>query len=157
MSPKQAVFLRRAGWRDLLRLYRWRNHPSTREQMRTTDPVRFRDHWRWFRETRADPTKALFIVLALGKPVGTTRIDYRHEGVLTQAEITVTIAPKHRGRGLGTGAIRAVAGLATYQAPVEVYATIRAGNLASTAAFVGAGFEFVEVAADGYIRLRYAG
>jgi RimJ/RimL family protein N-acetyltransferase len=73
-----------------------------------------------------------------GEPVGTVRFD--REGA--SAEISVTVAPGHRGGGVGSKVIREVAELELAARPglTDVVAEVQDGNERSLRAFERAGY-----------------
>lgn len=73
-------------------LFEWRNDPLTREMSRSSDPVDWESHIAWLEARLALPRPRLHIVEKFGQPIGTFRID--------GDEISYTIAPEHRGKGL---------------------------------------------------------
>lgn len=78
-------------------LLAWRNDPGTRESSIDTEPVAEENHRRWLDASIASDLRHLFVVEVDGEPVGTTRLDRRENGW----EISITVAPEHRGKGLG--------------------------------------------------------
>lgn len=133
--------LRRANAADEARLLEWRNDAQTRAMAIAQDPVAPADHARWLNARLADPGTLLTIAEQDGTPVGTVRLD-RH-GPDT-AELSITIAPAARGRGLARPAIELGVEHARREWGVEhVTARIRPENTASLRAFSAAGFETV--------------
>lgn len=84
---------------DAHRLFCWRNDPLTRSMFRSSDLVEWDQHLRWL-ERRLDGAPNLFIFEWCGVPVGTFRLD--------DDEISYTIAPEHRERGLATAMLKMV-------------------------------------------------
>ena len=78
-------------------LLAWRNDPGTRESSIDTEPVAEDSHRRWLDASIASLDRHLFVVEVDGEPVGTTRLDRREGGW----EISITVAPEHRGKGMG--------------------------------------------------------
>ena len=136
------VMLRRAGWRDVWRLYRWRTDPVTARMMIGAPPTIPQHVW-WCWRVFRDKRRALYIAYG-ERPIGTVRLDWR---TLAECEISVTVAPEWRSRGYGTAIIDAavshvraaliVCGIET----MRVVAYIKAENIASHRAFSRAGFE----------------
>jgi UDP-2,4-diacetamido-2,4,6-trideoxy-beta-L-altropyranose hydrolase len=118
----------------------WRNDPETRRWSFTSNEVRSDEHAAWLRKVLADPNRRLLIAFARdGQPVGTVRVDALDAPA---CELSWTVAPEARGRGLGKEMVRAAAhGLGG-----ELVARIKNGNTASEriAAFAG----FVKEADD---------
>lgn len=87
--------IRPARIEDAKTLFNWRNDELTRAMSRNPDPVEWQNHIDWLtaRLSRLEP--GLFIV---EQPVGTFRID--------GDEISYTVAPEQRGKGIGTQMLR---------------------------------------------------
>ena len=117
------VELRRATMEDAGLLLGWRNDPETRAASHQTEPVRHADHIDWLRRVLANPGRQLFVALEQGEPVGTLRADFA-DGV---HELSWTVAPEARGRGVGKRMVALLA--ARFNAPVR--AEIKRGNTAS--------------------------
>lgn len=135
MTP--ALRLRPAALGDVDLLLRWRNEASTRAQFFHPDEVDRETHEAWLARTLASPATRLFVLEADGVPVGQARVD-AESGL---GEISVSLDPTARGRGLGRALIRE----ATLRAAAElalgaVHARIKADNEASRRAFASAGY-----------------
>ena len=136
--------LRPASADDEARLLEWRNDAQTRAMAIAQDPVPLADHRRWLQTRLADPDTRLTIAEHDGEPVGTVRLD--RQGT-DEAELSITIAPAARGRGLARPAIALGVEHARREWGVErVTARIRPENAASLRAFAAAGFETVREA-----------
>lgn len=131
--------LRRASADDAARLLEWRNDAQTRAMAITQDPVPAADHRRWLDARLGDADTLLTIAEHDGEPVGTVRLD-RHGPA--EAELSITIAPAARGRGLARRTIELGVEQARREWGVDcVTARIRPENAASLRAFAAAGFE----------------
>ncbi|MDF2562789.1 MAG: family N-acetyltransferase [Microbacterium sp.] len=127
--------LRPAAARDAGRLYRWRNDPVVRRQSRSTGPVSWAEHVAWLRASLIRPDRRLYIA-TWRSPVGTVRFDALAPG---EWEISVTVAPGERGRGLGSQMIdRALTAIASEGRLVK--AELRDTNDASRSLFRRSGF-----------------
>ncbi len=91
---------RNARMADADLLLEWRNDPLTREMSRNTDLVSRDDHIAWLNRQLAKIPPMLFIVELDELPVATFRID--------GDEISYTVAPSHRGKGLATALLKQV-------------------------------------------------
>ena len=89
--------LRLATMDDCEILFQWRNDLPTRLASHHTAPIGIEEHKDWLSKTLDDPKRKLYIAELGGKPVGTLRTD-NSDGV---AEISWTVAPAHRGKGIG--------------------------------------------------------
>lgn len=130
--------LRPATDADSARLLEWRNDAQTRAMAISQARVPLEDHRRWLRARLADADTLLTIVEQDGTPVGTVRLDRRAPG---EAEISITIAPDARGRGLARPAIElGVEHARAAWSVARVTARVRRENAASLRAFAAAGF-----------------
>jgi UDP-2,4-diacetamido-2,4,6-trideoxy-beta-L-altropyranose hydrolase len=139
MADRVALRLRAARPSDCERVWRFNNEASARAASRSTEPIPLADHVRWFNVRLGDPDTVLDIVeVDAGRPVGVVRIEWRGEA----AELSVTIDPAERGRGLGSATVRAAVAAAAARWPAApVVAWIAADNEASVRCFEAAGFE----------------
>lgn len=128
--------LRPATLEDAELLFGWRNDRQTREASVNTDPAGWEGHLAWLRASLASPARTLLIA-ETDRPVGTVRIDYRDE-----TELSWTVAPDARGKGLGKTMVLA----AMPSGPVIAH--IKNGNIASQKIAKAAGFE---LARDGLL------
>ncbi len=120
-----AIKLRPARMEDAQILFNWRNDPETRLASVHSDRVIWAEHLAWLKKQRA-----LLIAEYHGVPVGTVRID--------GTELSWTVAPEHRGEGLG----RQIVSLAMRLGPTA--ARIKATNVASQKIAAAAGFRLAE-------------
>ncbi len=99
----------------------------------------------------ADPDRHLLIVELDGKSAGQIRFD-RIGG--DRYEISVSLGPEWRGRGLGTRALRGACGwLWKHTDAVGVEAEVRQENEASKGAFLNAGFRPEGEGETGFLRM----
>ena len=118
--------LRPATWEDRELLLSWRNDPETRQNSLNSDPVQPGEHERWLRRSlELHPERQLWIAELEAVPVGTARLDRGPQGW----ELSWTVAPPARGRGVGKALVAQALRLVTGQ----VNAVIKAGNQASLA------------------------
>lgn len=125
---------------DWALLLEWRNDEGTRLSSINTEPVAEDPHRAWLDASISSPDRHLFIVEVDGEPVGTTRLDRREDGW----EISITVAPEHRGKGLGGVLLdvttewfdREIGGDA-------ILSTIKPSNPASLALFAKKGYSVV--------------
>ena len=92
--------LRKATKEDTRVLYEWRNDPLTKENSIDSKPVGWDVHVEWVKRTLQGDVagRTLYIAETDGCPVGTVRTDEGEDGY---TEISYTVAPAWRGRGLG--------------------------------------------------------
>ena len=138
--------LHEATWRDAFRIRRWRNDPSTRKQMGDTKRIGLLGHLRWFYRTQRRDDVVQFIVWCGPYRVGSARLDFFNTTAMPMgyaekhAEVDVVIAPRLRGRGYGTDAIRELLYEARSRGADRVVALVRDGNMVSRKAFLSARF-----------------
>lgn len=146
IAPEPSV--RAATEADAELLLAWRNDAETRAWSRDGDPIGPADHRAWLRRVLADRDRRLLVAELADRPVGTVRFDRAGGG---EWEVSITVAPTHRGRGLagriltaGERALRATVTVDT------ILANVHRDNLASRALFDSAGYaEQAQRPADG--------
>lgn len=134
--------LRLATTADAAMLLAWRNDPLTRQQSRSTELVALGQHIGWLESVLADAGRRLFVGEVGGVAVGTGRLDVLPDA---RVEVSWTIAPEHRGRGLGTALVAALVAAAQREFPgATLYAEIKDDNAPSQAVATRAGFQLEE-------------
>jgi RimJ/RimL family protein N-acetyltransferase len=138
-SDEIRFVMRPAGPDDAHQLWRLANDPSARENSFSSKEIPWESHIAWYQRKLASPN-CCFLVMELGGAiVGQVRYD-RVEDTDT-AEISFSVTPVFRGKGLGTEMLTS-----TYQQACKRLGTSRArgvvfkGNIASARAFARAGF-----------------
>lgn len=130
--------LRPASVADAERLLEWRNDPEARAASRNRGEIVREEHEAWLAGVLADPGRRLLICELGGEPVGQVRLDRLGEG---RYEISVSLAPEARGRGLSSRSIELGVERLRRESPgAEVEAHVREGNGRSLSAFERAGF-----------------
>jgi RimJ/RimL family protein N-acetyltransferase len=124
-SIKQPVF-RPVTEDDALLLLEWRNDPETLRQSGTTTPVEREGHIKWLSASLKNPKRILMIAEIGGVAIGTVRADERDDGF---TEISYTIAPTERGKGLSKPMV--VAFVKQYLSGRKILAEIKESNPAS--------------------------
>lgn len=132
--------LREAAWRDAWRLYRWRNHESTRSMMLNTGYVGVIEHARWLRDgvDHISASRIYIVEDVLGRAVATFSLRLLDEDDL--AEISVTVDPKRRRLGVGRVAVMMAVQEAQRIGRQRLVADVKQHNIASLKAFDRAGF-----------------
>jgi len=132
------VTLRPAGLEDCRRVWDWRNEQDTREASFNTKYIPFDEHERWFTRKLSDSDMRIFIAVdSQGSEIGYVRFDIS-EG---QAEISVSIDKKQRGKGYGVPVIKnGSERLLATKSVQRIIAHIKRDNPASVVAFERAGF-----------------
>src|SRR2546426_7001581 len=96
---RSRISLRRASWADLEMLLEWRNARMTRQGSHNIEEVTRDQHERWLEAILKNPNRQLCIAEEDGMPVGTVRADLDPSD--GSHELSWTVSPKARGRGLG--------------------------------------------------------
>ncbi len=135
--PAARVQLRVATQGDSALLLEWRNDELTRGMSKSTAAVTPEEHARWL-DSALQPggARALFVATLGDAVVGQVRLD--REGTTT--EVSLTLAPAQRGKGLAVELLRAAESQAKQHGIRTFWATIRVENARSVAAFKRAGF-----------------
>ena len=135
---------------DLLRA--WRNDPDTRRWSRSEAEVGADEHASWFGRVLSDASTQLWVAEDGSGPYGQVRLDPAGPG---GAELSVTLAPRARGRGLAAPLLIEAAGRALAEPAVErLVAFVKPGNDASLRAFGRAGFRPAGEDDAGLLRLE---
>jgi RimJ/RimL family protein N-acetyltransferase len=141
--------VRPATQRDAVLLHTWRNDPEVRSLSRSSDPIDLATHAAWLERSLADASRHLLVVETADPepvPVGTTRYDLVSGGgpdaARTRWEVSITVAPEMRGRGLGSATLQASdAWLASAEpATSEIVAFVRPANAGSRRLFERNGY-----------------
>jgi len=126
--------LRPATAADAELLLEWRNDPDTRKSSIETEKVKKAEHVSWLSSVLDSRDRQLLIAEEKGVPVGTVRADLS-DGVY---QLSWTVAPDARGRGLGKQMVAMVARRIT--APIR--AQVKSDNISSVLIAEYAGMEF---------------
>lgn len=133
------IELRLATKADCKNIYLWRNTEESRKVSFVSASINWEEHTKWFETTLNDPNKVLLIGEIEGEPIGVIRYDIDNE----IARISVYLVPEKYGRGHGPKLIENGNRWLLQEQPKikTVYAEILKTNMASTKAFIEAGFE----------------
>lgn len=130
------VSLRPATEQDADLLLSWRNDPLTRSASHDSTQITLSQHLDWLSQLLSDSSRRLFVAEQRGVPVGSVRADKGADGT---TELSWTVAPDARGRGLGRRMLAAL--LEELNGPVR--AEVKAGNLASMRIAESAGLRLI--------------
>jgi len=128
--------LRAAVDTDKNRVLAWANDPETRDASFHCEPISEAAHNVWFAESLAG-ARSLYIIERDGTPIGLARLDMLE---VNEAVVSLTIAPEHRGQGLGAAALTALTHEAAALGVPRLLAKIRKTNTRSRRTFEHAGF-----------------
>ena len=140
MSTPEIILLP-ANMSDAGLLLLYRNDPETIRQSVQQKPIESAEHLAWLEAVLDTPRCQLYIANEIQAsvffPVGTGRLDLRDNG---SVELSLTVAPGHRGRGVGGQLLAALIKKAREFGFHRLRARVRANNIASMIAFLKAGF-----------------
>lgn len=117
-------------------MLKWANDPETRAASFNSDPISRAAHNAWFAESLAG-ARHLYIIERNGSPAGLARLDPAMAG---EAIVSLTIAPEHRGHGIGPTALAALSTQAARLGISRLLAKIQKSNTRSQRAFERAGY-----------------
>jgi UDP-2,4-diacetamido-2,4,6-trideoxy-beta-L-altropyranose hydrolase len=150
-APAAPLRVRPATEDDAVLLHTWRNDPVVRSLSRSTDPIPLDSHAAWLRASLAAPDRHLLVVETAGSdatPVATTRYDLLADdsGSRARWEVSITVAPEMRGRGLGSATLQASDAWLTTTEPAvrEIEAWVRSSNAGSRRLFERNGYRGIE-------------
>jgi len=134
--------LRPATFGDAEFLYGLRNDAETVNQSQNRSTVQWPDHCKWLDEALADDNRLLYVATEDGKEVGTGRLDIYQDKEVDDdcVELSITVAPGARGRGVAKRIIAELIKAAEKEAPYIQIAHVRENNIGSMIAFLKAGF-----------------
>ena len=126
------ITLRPATMADAAVLLSWKNDPVTRAMSIDGKQISAQEHAAWLSGVLASRTVRLYVAQHDGKPAGTVRAEFTEDST----ELSWTVAPELRGRGLG----KAIVATALRYLSGKVVARIKEDNAASISIAKHAGF-----------------
>lgn len=136
-QERAAPTIRRATLDDMMLLWQWANDALVRANSFTKDPISLEAHRLWFERKIASDATRIWIIEEVGVPLG----QVRYERQVREAEVGISIAGQHRGRGLAKRLLADTALLACADLDVgTLVAYILPENRGSLAAFEAAGY-----------------
>lgn len=122
-------------------LLSWRNDSETRVQSHEAAEVSPAEHRQWFVKSLANPLRSIWIAEIDNQPVATIRVDW-DDAAHSKYEISYTVAPEHRGKGIGSQLVRETIDLPELK-DATVVAKVKRSNLASQRIFEKAGLKLI--------------
>lgn len=154
-GPDIAIGIRPAEPADCHQVLLWANDPQTRAMSFHCDAIPVAEHERWYAESLEGDRRRLMIAEIDQRPIGFIRFDSIDPSEQV-AEISINLAPNHRGHRLAQPVLLAAKRVAAEQGLQTLIARIRANNEPSIRAFEAAGFAFVsDEKVSGIHALRY--
>lgn len=136
-----SIRLRKATLDDCRTLFNWRNDQVTVAMSLVSEPVPWESHVAWFENSLVNPKRHLLVAEQDGNPVGTIRFDDLDD----TSEISITVSPDQRGKGMGTSLLDAADEWAREELGLDrIIARIKESNPASIAIFKKSGYEITE-------------
>lgn len=142
-ARRPGITARRAGLDDASQLFEWRNDPAVRAASRTTAAFTWSSHLAWFRSALENSGRVMTIVESSGRPAATVRFDRLPERS-DAWEVSITVSPDFRGKGMAGQALRAAEELLLREYPdaaVSLVAEMLLSNHASRRLFAAAGYQ----------------
>lgn len=126
MKETQTVTLRPATNADTELLWGWRNDPTTRQNSRSTGVVPLNEHREWLHRRLSQPERGPLLIAEVdGEPAGTARLDLSPG----ETELSWTVAPAQRGKGIGLAIVAEC--VRRFPEHQPFFATIKEDNHAS--------------------------
>ncbi len=98
LNPQRNIKLRLANKDDCIFLYEWRNDFASKKASRFTKKISYEEHIDWFSKSLKNPEIKIYVALENDKRIGQIRFDKQ----VKEAEVSITIDPKERGKGYGS-------------------------------------------------------
>lgn len=131
--------LRPAAADDCELVWQWANDPETRANSIRVERISWQEHVAWYDRMLAASDRELLIGERQGVSVGNLRLDWLDTSTV---EVSITVAPDHRGSGVGRRLLQAVLDRLGVQSPgTTVVALVRRHNEPSLRLFRTLGFE----------------
>ena len=133
------MLIRKATEEDLGIVFEWRNDQLSREMFFETAPISIDEHRSWFVDALKDKMRQIYIGEIDKKPVGIARFDLQKGK--KEAEVSITISPSMRGKGLGKELLVSSINYLETQLDIQLFARVKNINIASKSIFESAGFQ----------------
>lgn len=136
---KQEVTVREANDTDAKLYFEWANDTVVRQMAFHTEPITWENHLAWFKRKVIADNSLLLVCYQKDEPVGQVRFDLSNNG---KAEIDISIANVHRGKGLGKAMLNAAIDYAHNMRGINSFVSeVKNENHPSHRMFLATGFE----------------
>lgn len=133
------IEIRDATINDAEILFEWANDPNTRQNSFNPETIEWNNHISWLKKKLIDPLTKIYILYYHHTQIATVRFDTNKNTI-----IGITVAPSHRGLGLGAEVLKIATNKFWINNNNEIFAYIKKGNFASQRIFEKAGFRFLK-------------
>jgi RimJ/RimL family protein N-acetyltransferase len=123
---------------DAKLLFDWANDLDTRSNSFNTEMIAWETHLSWLQKKLKEANRSFYLFIQDNEPVGVVRFETSNEIV-----IGITVAPMHRGKGLGSLMIRMACARFHKKNNADIHAYIKKRNIQSQKSFEKAGFVFL--------------
>ena len=133
------VTVREAKFEDAYLYFEWANDPVVRKMAFQTESISWDCHIKWFEKKVTSPNSHLLLCYEKELPIGQVRFDVLKGG---EAEIDISIAKEHRGKGLGRSMLNAAIEYVKCMNGIHRFVSeVKECNISSNKMFVACGFK----------------
>lgn len=135
------LYLRPVEMKDTEQLFQWRNEKRVRENSFSMEPIQYKDHMQWLKNTLYDKAQSFFILMLDNTAIGQIRV--KREGSL--GVINYSISPQYRAQGYGKKMLILIENHFV-QADIQLVLTayVKSKNIASQRIFEDLGYVLIE-------------
>lgn len=132
------VTVREAKLEDAELYFEWANDHTVRQMAFHSEPIPWDNHLKWFNNKVASQNSHLLICYKYESPVGQVRFDISESN---EAEIDISIAKEHRGKGLGKTMLKAAIEYEKCMNGIRTFVSeVKEDNISSNKLFTSCGF-----------------
>lgn len=136
---RSEVTVREARKEDAMLYFEWANDPVVRQMAFHTEHIPWEDHRAWFGRKIDAADSLLLLCYKDGQPVGQVRFDLTDR---QEAEIDISVAQEHRGKGIGEAMLDAAMAYAQDTKGYDCFiAEVKNENISSRRMFSAEGFK----------------
>lgn len=132
-------------------LFELRNLDSNRNQFRNSDRVEWQSHESWMARFLKNERNRMYVFSVKNEKIGMFRVD-------ESGDVSVSLLNEFKGKGYGSEMIKIGSSSYLRDFPeAKLFAEIKKENVASSKAFMKAGYKLIESINSDYILLDYTG